>query len=724
MAIEDHALRPELVLIDLGSIPYTNPRLAGLVSNVQEYLDYVTNVLYPNYVATVPTVGDLPGTANDGDYYIVTSGDNGNQEGWIWETRDGASGFHKKFDVDWSVEGILSDLQNQIDPEYVTLLGKQNGQRIAGGSTVNTNLELEGNSFDDSGLIIIHNDLVPESDQGESLGSNSLAFLHAHIKGALKDGTNEVTVAQCLTAYLHSQITDANPHQTTYEQILNRLTTVTLDGDINTIVLDLSTAGAKAATVVVKDDSHDHTKATLPNFDDDVWEKVKLILQDTFNVTYTKNDGTQEITAAVTVTTSNITDVESPAANKILVANTAGDGWIQSDGTIELTGDTSGVGSYNSIDDKVEIAVTVDNVDIRNIDRIKLDNLQASCDASATVQITTALEHKFVSGNKVRLHGSSFDAEYVVTVVDDFNFTIPYDNSAGSVENFYYIPDLAQLLYNSVEDVFEVRREFAGLSHFELEPASLNNSDDHNLLYVKLGGRSDGSLNVITGAELANGNLFMQSTSDRANPGRILIRDKVAPEIGSVYTTEWVGTDLGESGRAFRDIYMRGELKGGRIEQVSSLPIATVQDRGRVVQTPDGKYYINKLGTQYKQLMEMPDLVGRSGLALVVNDTEDGFNFTEVEVISSNSIAGELTGIGASSVETISAPIGAIGIYIQVDEANASTLRMAWGTSDPTTVSGVELLQGEREYFRISTDLKVIAESGTSNKLSYTWAVK
>lgn len=715
MAIEDHGLRPEIISTDLSQIGYANPRLSNLVTNLQEAIDYIVNSMYPNFIASVATFAALPVSANDADYYLVQDDGDGKQAGYVWETRNGVSGFHKKFDVDWSLEGMLADLQNQIDPEYATLLGKAGGQILSGGNATLENLDLEANSFDDSGEIIVWNDVVPVVDLVKSLGSLSRRFTKVYTS-SLDDGANQVTIAEAKEAYDHSQIVDANPHGLDYEDLETLIGNITFNGDVDDVVYDFKVSGDGVIALTIKDDSHNHTTSTITDFVDETWTLLKTRLQDSTTALWSFNDTTKEASVAITIDTSDITDIESPESNRILTGSADGTTWRKSDGLVELVGHISGSASYDSIADKTLITTTVENTPIETIDRIQLDNYTFAS-ALGNPTIITATAHNLSNGSKVRIYGSTFDGEHVVTVIDANSFSVVANTIAN--ETGHYIPNGSQLLFNTTTNVYEVRREFAGLSHYELADLGL---DDH-AQYNKIGGRTDGSTNIVTGGELANGDLTLQSTSWRASVGSILFRDKLAPEIGAVYNVGvWEGTDIGINSRPFRSLHLRGEVYGLRPERVTSLPTATITDEGRIVRMPNNTLWINK-ATKYQQLMEMPDLVGRKFKALVVNTSEDGFDFKDVEMISNDSQAGQETGIGTVSAVTITAPANAFGVLIQVSDENDGALRFSWGTDDPTINEGYKLLQGQTEKFLISSDLKVIAVEGVSNKLNYTWLI-
>tara|TARA_Y100000296_G_C5180060_1_gene263721 strand:+ start:42471 stop:44645 length:2175 start_codon:yes stop_codon:yes gene_type:complete len=627
--IEDHALRAELLQTNLAQIPFADDRLPG-VSNLEEAILAFISGMYPSYIDTVDTPADLPVSANDGDYYIVSDSLNDGSNvsaGYVWETRDGVSGFNQKYS--WNAAGILTDLYNQIDPEYVSLLGKSGGQQIAGGRDENDDLHLEANSFDDSGNIIIHNNLLPFGDNEENLGSLLKRFVDIFIAGKLKDGTVEVSVAEAKTAYDHSQLT-GNPHTTSYENLTSQIGTLTINGDVSTVNVDFSTSGNKSVTITITDDSHNHTSSTITDFSDATWTIIKAALVDTTDGQWTFNDGAKTASLAVDIDTNNITDIASPSVNKVLAANSSGDEWEAVNGDHSLSGDVSGSGNYNSATQQFEISTTIDNTPIRTVDLIDIENYSFTTDVANPVQITLA-NHGLTASRNVRIFNSvELDGEHTVQVVDANTLEIAIETT--EVNTGYLIPDSSQLLYNSNLNKYMVRLENSELSHHELQ----NKDADDHAQYALLDGR--GTSQTLSGGNLANGQLILQSTSDRANTGEILHPDTLAPQTGATYSGGWSGVDLGTVSRPYRHLYVRGELKGGRIEQVSSLPTASAQDVGKMVQLPSGKIYVNQDGVNWKEYVLAPSYTGNAGKSLVVNSSEDGFEYKTFSSASSKTV--------------------------------------------------------------------------------------
>ena len=109
--------------------------------------------------------------------------------------------------------------------------------------------------------------------------------------------------------------------------------------------------------------------------------------------------------------------------------------------------------------------------------------------------------------------------------------------------------------------------------------------------FVMLAGRSGGQ--TVQGGTAASDNLILESTSN-ASKGKVFTKDNFAPLTNASYSAGWLGTDLGGAANYFRDVYTKGEYKGFRFENLSTLPANSAQNVGRgVFNTTAGKVYID-----------------------------------------------------------------------------------------------------------------------------------
>ncbi|MCT4641597.1 MAG: hypothetical protein N4A33_04815 [Bacteriovoracaceae bacterium] len=603
---------------------YSGAGLPSDIDTIGEFLDYALKILIPNAKPAVATENDLPTVGNDlYDYRIVMDYNNtGNEAGFRWYTIEGEStpSWHL-VNMRASTDSILQQWEQNASALYVNQIGIPGGQMIAGGTNANDNLVLTANTGDGSNLpedqtghIRLFGDTKPSHDDVFDLGTALERFKSLYVSGNISDGTAMVTVAEMMIAYAHSQVVIGNPHQIDYDELVTKIGNLTVSGGVSPVVLDLSTSGNKALVLNITDDSHNHTVSTITDFDQGVYDKLKTTLIDSSTVSYLFDDINQEITATVTFSTAAITDISSPSANKILAGSAAGTEWEQSDGSINLFGDISGSANYNSTNGW-QVSTSVQNTPLESVDRLKINNRQFTSTLGATTNLNI-VNHKMTNGSQVRVFGTSFDGVHTITVVDSDNLTI--NAATASNESGYFISENDQFLYNPALDLFELKREFEGISHHEI--ANLN-ADDHTQ-YAKLDGRS--TEQVLSGGELINGRLILQSTSDRSNPGVILLRDSIEPESGANYTAGWQGTDIGSNTRAFRDVHIRGSVYGLKSEEVSSLPIVQATEKGRKVRLPNGDEWINK-GTAYRKFFTEPSFTGQANKILSVKSDESGF---------------------------------------------------------------------------------------------------
>jgi hypothetical protein len=614
-------------------------------TNVKNALDWLFAVLYPNTQDSVDTYGDLPAVGNTlNDYRVVLDDGDGKAAGYRWESREGdvAPQWYKIHDMDWSNDGILTALIDQTNELYVSKYGREDqdatgtpltgslaGQNIYGGTTANSNLTLHANAgdisdlpADQTGYIQFHGSLRPTSDDAFDMGTIAERFRSIFLAGDLTDGTAFASVQEIEDAFNHSITTSGNPHNVSYNELSSQLGVLTVDGDASGTV-DLSTSGVKTLTLAVADDSHNHTGASLPDFDADVYLKAKTILKDSSQITWSFNDGLEEATPSVAVDTGDITDIDAPAVDKILVGNAAGNAWVTSSGLIELTGDATGSATYDSATDKWSITTTVGSSSLAGVTDVELQN-KTFTSVSGTPTTITATAHGLLTGETVTLYGAILTGAKTITFVDANTFTVP--DTTGSADSGYYIPNGAQLLWDPSLNKFKIAKEYEEIRLGEL--AGL--TEDVLSIYVAKDGRSGGQ--TVNGGISASQNLTLESTTN-ATKGSILFASKATPVNDAAYSGGWSGTDLGSSGKRFNDLYMAGEIKGARFENVGSLPISSGTTIGKPV------YYA---GSLYVDTGSLYVKVGSSDVA-VTTKIADYTALTSDDVILVNATSGAIT---------------------------------------------------------------------------------
>jgi hypothetical protein len=568
------------------TLTYENESTTG--TTVKSALDWILASLYPNTQDSVDIPADLPAVGNTlNDYRVVLDDGDGKAAGYRWEQREGEASpsWHKIHDMDWSSDAILtafSDIAHELyvhkqgrtdtDDSGNPITGLYAGQKIYGGSASGQNLTLNANSGDgtgaESGYVQSDNTLRPTSDNALDLGTLALRFRDLLLAGDLTDGTDSVTVSNLKDAYDHSQVSSGNPHNTGYNDLSSQLGTVTVNGDGSGSV-DLSTAGNKTLTLTVTDDSHNHTVSTITDFPEGVYDQVASILQDTDTITWTKDDGTNQISGDVTVDTGDISDIDAPIANRILASNAAGTEWKAVNIEVELTGDVAGYAVYDSTTEKWEIPTSLANTPLQFI-----DNNLTYTGAAGTPTTITANNHGLLTGETVTMYGD-FTGEKTITRVDANTFTIP-DASVGATSG-YYIPTGGQLMWDTSTEQFQMAKEYEEISHSEI--SDLTTRDDHTQ-YVAKDGRASGQ--TIKGGVAASENLILESTN-HATKGTVQTSDTFTPVTDASYSGGWSGTDLGSTTKRFNDLYMAGEAKGLRAENLGALPANSGTTVGRMV---------------------------------------------------------------------------------------------------------------------------------------------
>ena len=749
------------------NVPYGNDSSTG--NNVKAALDALFAAIYPNTKPSVETPADLPLTGNDiRDYRMVLDDGDGKAAGYRWESREGDSApkWYKVHDMDWSNDAILSAFLDQtldiyaskygrmdLDADGNPITGKFAGQSIYGGTDANSNLTLNANSGDSgsapedqTGYIQFNDDLRPTFDSSIDLGTAIDRFRNLFLTGNLSNGTDEVSVAELKAAYDHSQLTDENPHNTSYDQLSTKLGTITFSGDVEDVELDLSDSGDKSVELVVKDFSHQHEIADIVDFTDGVYEASKEILKNQDGALEWQFD---DVLKTITPQLSEDTTIAPPASNKILAGNADGDAWEAVDGNIELTGDLSGTGSYDSTEQKWELEATVENVPLDKIDRFILDNKIFDFTPSASPTTLSMPQHGMRTGELVRLFNVPFAGFYEVTVPGPDEVRINRNTAAYPATEGYYIPAGAHLSYAPDLDKFRITNESENIRLGDLSGLNEDVLDQ----YVNKNGRPDGQ--TIQGGISEYESLVLESTA-HATKGLVETKDTFAPHVGAAFSGgNWQGTDLGTSGKKFRDIHMSGEAKGLRVENLSSEPTTSAQNAGRLF-TIAGELLMDT-GAAIKRLFSIPSLTGKAGQVLLVNEDEDelelrqvtdkdilvtaqGLNMTLEEAIVQGLIGGGVSTANATTqvngsiatanvVTTHTVPTDAIGFKIQGNKGNLDLEADVYFTFSPTDPDAANktgyVLESSRdmETFYVKHDVKVVS-TVVGAKYTLTWLRK
>lgn len=111
-----------------SELTYINDAFPG-VTNINDALNWVAAVLYPNAQPAVADVASLPTVGNTiNDYRVVLDDGDGKQAAYRWEQREGDASpkWYKIYDMDWSNDSILAQLVDVTQDMYFYAPGKDN----------------------------------------------------------------------------------------------------------------------------------------------------------------------------------------------------------------------------------------------------------------------------------------------------------------------------------------------------------------------------------------------------------------------------------------------------------------------------------------------------------------------------------------------------------------------------------------------------------------------
>jgi len=191
----------------LNDFSYTNNALPG-VNNLQQTIDWMVAVFYPNTKPAVATVAALPVAGNTlNDYRVVLDDGDGKAASYRWEQREGeaAPSWNKVYDMDWGQDSVLAafmDITQELfvykkgkmdtDPSGALLTGFDAGQHIYGGTDPGSNLTLHANGGDglgpQTGFVQVDDNVRPTQDNIYSLGTLTERFLNLYLSGLLNVG--------------------------------------------------------------------------------------------------------------------------------------------------------------------------------------------------------------------------------------------------------------------------------------------------------------------------------------------------------------------------------------------------------------------------------------------------------------------------------------------------------------------------------------------------------
>lgn len=593
--------------IDLGAIAYSNDRLpTSFNGNAENVLNYIMAALFPNYIATVANVAALPLTANPNDYYVVSDDGDTKSAGYVWVVRDNVGAWSKKYDVDWSYEGIYSETLNRTSYVYVSkngysekddsgnvIVGTYAGQTIYGGDAINQNLTFNANSFDSSGYVQTDNTFRPTVNGTLDLGTNALQFRTGYFVTSVLVGTLSLEPGS---------ITDSSGSIDFGNEDLSTT------GDITATSIQLGTLLLSAGSITDSSGTIDFGNENLITTGDitaDDFVGAAGIFGDitiaTGSITATGGAidfGNENLSTTGTLGAGVATFTQVNVDNLRLDGNTLS--ITNVNGNLILAANGTGAIDLQSAATTLGIVSTgvVSVTGQLNTDNLRLDgNLISSTNLNGNIEFQPngtgkLLTYAVISPNvdatlDLGETALRYNTIYLSNAISDGTTSITQATLQSFRDANVGVAMGMSLFWDGTKWVASAPD--TEITHSTL--SGLTTGDAGHTQFVMLAGRSGGQ--TVQGGTAASENLILESTS-HATKGTVYTSDLFAPLTNASYSGGWLGIDLGDSAHYFRDVYTRGEFFGLRLQNVGALPANSVQNIGRLVwHTGDESVYVD-----------------------------------------------------------------------------------------------------------------------------------
>ncbi len=623
----------------LAEFSYVNPALPG-VTNVEQAMNWLLAVLYPNTKPAVANVAALPALGNTlNDYRVVLDDGDGKAAAYRWEQREGegTATWHKIYDMDWGIDSVLAAFQTRTQDLYVFRQGYDDldsagavvagvfaGQTVYGGKTASSNLTLRANSGDGvgphTGYVQSDDHFRPAAHNTWDLGTNTERWRNSYVETSSIIGT--LTLASGSITDSSGAISFGNENLTTTGNIDGGTitgTSLVADNGPNSVTLvpgsytdttgavsfgatNLSTTGTLGAGVTTLTDN-----AQTIIFDPDFGGVARI----------TSSTGTISFDNENLTTTGVITGGQLAIDNLLLDGNTISSTNVN--GNIILLPNGTGIvdvqKTLQTLDQTVTGTVTITGQ--LNADNLRLDgNSLTSTDVNGNINFSPNGTGIITVSSLLRPTADNlYDLGTTLLRFNDLFIGGSIGDGTNSIANSTLLAfrsgiwrDLAQtipaqtgdaLFFDAVNMVWLASVPDSEVTHNTI--SGLTTGDAGHTQFVMLAGRAGGQ--TIQGGTAASENLILESTS-HATKGDVFTKDDFLPFTNASYSGGWSGTDLGDATHYFKDLYTKGELKGARLENYTfaTLPAASAQNIGRVVFATDvNKAYVD-VGTSFKVL--------------------------------------------------------------------------------------------------------------------------
>ena len=605
---------------EVGDFAYTNATLP-LALTVGDALDYLIAAMYPNFKGEVATPAALPGTGTLNDYYIVTDDGDGKRAGYVWSYIDGVEQWIKRFDVDWSTEGLLAHTnesikhvyvhkwgQRDLDENAVAFAGDLAGQRIYGSTAANEHLILYANSGDavgNTGYVQFGDDTRPLVDSTFSSGSSTYRWLNV-----FSDNLHSGTLSTA-----SGSITDSSGAISFGDENLSTSGTLgcgVLTASTGSTVGDLTLANGSITDSSGAISFGDENLSTTGTFQSSSATFDTTLNLSSGSITDTSGAisfGDENLTTTGTLSSGNFDATQATIDDVVINSNGISIGAV--DTNLVLSANGTGVVDINSGVDALDITATgtVGVTGILNADNLRIDgNTLSATNANGSVIIEPdGIGSVQIGSTAYPVGNSTFDLGKTGNVWNDFwvDGSIQDDNTAFAISDLMSLRNVKYrdsgqvsavqngdcLFYDDTSGTWLASAPDSEINHGDL--SGLTTSDAGHTQFVLLAGRAGGQ--SVQGGTAASENLDLESTSN-ATKGDIRVKDDLIPFTTASYTTFWAGTDLGDVTHVYRDLYTAGEAKGLRVQNFTfaALPATASSNKGRLTfATDQNKVYVD-----------------------------------------------------------------------------------------------------------------------------------
>ncbi len=565
----------------LTEFSYSNPALPeGEVVNAGEAIDWLFAVLYPQSMPAVDTFGDLPAAGNTlNDYRVVRDDGDGKSAGYRWEQREGevAPSWHKIYDMDWGEESVLSGFIDKTLDVYVKRAGYDDldgngnpyagdlaGQRIYGGASPNTHLILYANSGDgvgaNTGFIQPGDNVRPLLDSQLSLGTDTYRWNEV-FTDSITSGTTTIAAGEITDT---TGFIDFDDENLLTEGTITAGATLVLDsgsitdstGAINFADEHLITTGNISATIFAGTTGN-ITTVNAGTVDADLVYAdalhllgfgAGLVKLDAFDISYSDLLLDADVANNAAITLSKLAAL---TIDRALISNGSG---VIAPSAVTATelGYVSGVTSsiQTQLDTKANRALS--NLTATAINQALIPNSSDSLNLGTGALRWSNIYAAGISNGTTGL----MSMDHLMTFRDSVTGAVTGD----------------ALFYDAVTG-----RWLPSAPDSEIDHGTLNGiGDDDHTQYALLAGRAGGQI-LIGGAGVGD-NLTLSTEAT----GGIVAQNSVIPSADNA-------KDLGSSAAYWKDLYLKGQAKGLRIENVAALPAASALTVGRVAYNTTNK---------------------------------------------------------------------------------------------------------------------------------------